>query len=388
MFSFKAYVWDELVYIGDRAYKTNEILTACLNSVEPEEDMVTCLRELEKLLPKVQILDDDYDREDNYDRYVQQAQQLFFYVGNILRCLPPYQDLPLNRQLDHPLLFDCLNENYLHWETGDYEYDDDFSNEFGFMERRDGGNYHMYVQSFHPDTLHVQECAEDDTIFFELNQAVEKIFTQFMDVLKDLIRTKTAYADFLDNYIHDESKFLGDNAVAKRFVAYTQSVAHRHDYQRLIASSAMQMSHEVYRREDGREKLCEVYTFDSLGAFLYFDFFRGLARSYIPRRCGNCGRYFLLDAGKYSSYCPRPLEDDPDKTCRDIGARKKYDDKCKSDPIWLAYNRAYKAHYARYMKKKMTVSQFEQWSRQAVEWRTQAERGTLARAEYERLLKI
>jgi len=148
------------------------------------------------------------------------------------------------------------------------------------------------------------------------------------------------------------------------------------------------MSHEVYRRPDGKEKLCEVYTFDGLGAFLYFDFFRGLNQSHIPKRCDNCGKYFLLEAGKYSNYCERPLDGDPEKTCRAVGARKKYGDKCKTDPVWLAYNRAYKAHYARYMKKKMTIAEFEQWSWYAVELRDQAEKSTLDLAEYERLLKI
>jgi len=58
----------------------------------------------------------------------------------------------------------------------------------------------MYVQSFHPDSLDVRDCAEDETIFSGLNQAMEKIFTQFMDALKDLTRVKSAYADFLGNY--------------------------------------------------------------------------------------------------------------------------------------------------------------------------------------------
>ena len=90
---------------------------------------------------------------------------------------------------------------------------------------------------------------------------------------------------------------------------------------------------------------------------------------------------------KYSSYCERPLPDDPSRSCRDVGARKKYDDKCKTDPVWLAYNRAYKAHYARYMKKKMTVPKFEEGSRQAIQWRTQAEEGKLALDVYQRMLK-
>lgn len=29
---------------------------------------------------------------------------------------------------------------------------------------------------------------------------------------------------------------------------------------------------------------------------------------------------------------------------------------CKNEPVWQVYNRAYKQHYARYMKKKMTVA--------------------------------
>ena len=79
---------------------------------------------------------------------------------------------------------------------------------------------------------------------------------------------------------------------------------------------------------------------------------------------------------------------DESKTCRDIGSRKKYDEKCRTDPIWLAYNRAYKAHYARYMKKKMTAAQFERWSRYAEELRDMAEQGEVDLEDYRRNLKL
>lgn len=220
MFEFKAYIWGSQVYIGDRAYKTNEILTECLNACESKDAMLSHLHDLEKLLPKVQILDDAYDRETNYDSYVQRAQQVFFYIGNILQHLPPYKDLPLRNKLDHPLLFDCLNANYCHWETGDYDDDADCSNAYGFVEKNDSGYYHMYVQSFHPDPLDIRNCAEDDSIFFALNREVEKLFHQFTGILKDLIRAKTAYADFLDNYIHSKGKFLRDEETAACFAAY------------------------------------------------------------------------------------------------------------------------------------------------------------------------
>ncbi len=49
----------------------------------------------------------------------------------------------------------------------------------------------------------------------------------------------------------------------------------------------------------------------------------------------------------------------------------------KTDLFWIPYNRAYKAHYARYLKKKMITTQFEQWSLYALVLREQAEIRTL-----------
>ena len=132
---------------------------------------------------------------------------------------------------------------------------------------------------------------------------------------------------------------------------------------------------------------CAGYDFDRLGAFLYEDFFRGLKEHYLPKQCSNCGRWFLLDAGIYSDYCEHPLADDESKTCRIVSARKKYDTKCREDPVWNIYNKAYKAHYARIAKKKMTKPEFEAWSRYAVKLREQAERNEISFEEYVRTIK-
>ena len=43
--------------------------------------------------------------------------------------------------------------------------------------------------------------------------------------------------------------------------------------------------------------IAERMVFDSLGAFLHVDFFRGLMHGNAPRRCHNCGRFFLLTGG-------------------------------------------------------------------------------------------
>lgn len=394
MFEFKASFWDEKVYIEGRAYRNNDILTACLNL--PVENLQQILENLQLLRREVQLQEDGgWDFCEQYDGNVQRAQDLLHQVSSLAKKVPPYSGLHLGPEWDVQRLFDCLNEHF-YWESGiDLlgvelgTYSEDFVNGLGFIYKSESGNYIFYNDHFYPSMEDL-----DDSLsglipqIEECNEAVRQLFDEYITFVKDLIRAQTEYADLLDRYIHTQRRFLTDTETAVCFVRYLRGADERKVVERVRSSGTMKMSHEVCRRDDGQERLCETYNFDSLGSFLYLDFFRGLGRSYLPRRCDNCGRYFLLPAGKYSSYCEWPLKDDPSKTCRDVGARKRYDDKCKNDPIWLAYNRAYKAHYARYMKKKMTTAQFEQWSRYAVELRDKAETGTLEQAEYERLLKI
>jgi len=60
----------------------------------------------------------------------------------------------------------------------------------------------------------------------------------------------------------------------------------------------------------------------------------------LPRRCGNCGRWFLLEGGRYAG-------------CGD---------KCRTDPVRLICNLAYKTHCASYLKKQMSAfSPFSAW---------------------------
>lgn len=396
MFGFKAYFWNEEVYIQGHKYRSNEILTSCLNlSTDALHDYLESLKELRL---KVQLKEGGGEYFcAHYDEYVQQAQSLFYKVGAFAKQIPLYHDLRLDAKLDSPVLFDYLN-SFFYWEDGidhtgyfddEEPPDDDFCNEYGFMTRDNKGNSILYRQHFVP---HVDDLNSDDPdivlLLCQANEMIRKIFDQYIAFVQDLIRVQTAYSQLLDSYIHRDRKFLSDSETAERFIQYLHDTETRSALHRVRSSDQMKMSYDVYRRKDGTERLCEVYDFDNLGVFLYIDFFRGLSRGYLPRRCDNCGRYFLLTAGKYSNYCERPLKDDPSKICRDIGSRKRYDDKCKNDPVWLAYNRAYKAHYARYMKKKMTTAQFEQWSRYAVELREQVSAGQIEQAEYERILKI
>ena len=107
----------------------------------------------------------------------------------------------------------------------------------------------------------------------------------------------------------------------------------------------------------------------------------------LPYDMQNCGSYFLLDGGKFTQYCANPIKGTNGSTCRSVGARQRYADKCKSDPILGTYEKAYKAHYARVMKKKMTKLEFSKWVPYAQELKQKAYDCELEYEEYRKLIR-
>ena len=375
MFSFKAYFWNNDVYINEKnKYAANEILTAYLNTnyLSKAEDY---LYELKNLRRKLLISEDmDYSYYEHYNDNVKDALFVFGKINTWLQKLPPY-----NKILPLPIktLEDVLNENSIVFEDGiesDTGYDSitwDTVTETGYGEQLDNGNFTIHITKFilqeryisDEYDAHMQEYAA------ELNSGIEKFFDGYIEFLKSYISVHKVFAPFVSEYLNSEKRFLKDNEVAAVFKKFVNEYGKPFGNIQCIMNT---FSYTVLTDLYGKPMLCEKISFADLKSFLFYDLFSGIKRNYIPNKCNHCGRFFLIRAGKYYSYCDCTLKDEPDKTCRDVGSRRCYDDKCKSDPVWQTYNRAYKAHYARYMKKKMTVSEFEEWSRFASDIRDKA----------------
>ena len=108
----------------------------------------------------------------------------------------------------------------------------------------------------------------------------------------------------------------------------------------------------------------------------------GLQKGFVPKRCANCGRWFLQKPGATFAYCAGPAPEDPGKTCREIGAASSFKDKVANNEVWQVQQRAYKKYYARTMRKDMTKAEFEAWTRDA-EQKRDAALEPYARAESE-----
>ena len=204
--------------------------------------------------------------------------------------------------------------------------------------------------------------AEDMDRVLQFDAGLKALIAEHQTFLEDLLRVQQVFAPFLER-VHHRSEFLSNEetaAVLDAFMRDTDKLIHSYD--KLKPSGTMTMTYQVLHDND-HPVLCEQYHFTTIGAFLYVELFKGLQNHYLPKRCGYCGRYFLLESAYYSDYCTREVEDMNGKRCRDLGHRKKYADKIKNDPVWLTYSRAYKAHYARFLKKKRRSSRSGQTMR-------------------------
>ncbi len=122
----------------------------------------------------------------------------------------------------------------------------------------------------------------------------------------------------------------------------------------------------------GDAEVVEKMYFDRLADFVYVEFMKGLQKGYIPKRCRNCGQWFLQTPGPTFSYCSELAPGETEKTCRDIGATASFSAKVKNNDVWQIHQRAYKKYYARVLKKAMTKAEFEVWARDAEQIRDRA----------------
>ena len=385
MFSFKAYFFNHDVYINEKnKYAAGEILTAYLNSNFYDEIINwSMIGELKRLNSYLLLNDDmDYELHSEYNSNVYKAMSIIERIHHKLKNLPPYNKII---KPDYMKLDDLINKYDIFFEDGLDDYDEEItwetSTKYGTGEINDKGHGVLRLHTFCPDDLEdIRKYDKEWTeLLYKFHDALNDYFNQYIVFLESYKTVFEIFKPFIDDFLHHKETYLTASELAKVFDEYNK----KHG----INFTKIQCHMNSFRYKSlvdlsGNSILCEEIKFENLQSFLYFDFFNGIRNNYIPNKCKNCGKYFLILGGKYFSYCDRKLKEDPTKTCRDVGSRRRYGDKCKNDPIWQTYNRAYKAHYARYMKKKMTISEFEEWSRFASKIRDKTISGEIPFDEY------
>lgn len=143
----------------------------------------------------------------------------------------------------------------------------------------------------------------------------------------------------------------------------------------------------MHPTEEGAVFIAEKATFGTLMGFLQTEFYRGLAMGNAPRRCHNCGRYFLLTAGYNTCYCNNIAPGETVRTCRTVGAhRKETQGKGNRTPAQKEYDRTYNRLKVRKQRGKISRDEWNAAVAKAQELVVRSERGDLTDEDLKRLL--
>ena len=145
-----------------------------------------------------------------------------------------------------------------------------------------------------------------------------------------------------------------------------------------VDAPQVDIQYEVLDLPGQEPVLVEKISFSRLRDFVYVECMRGMQKGFVPKRCANCGRWFLQRPGATFAYCDGVAPGETERSCREIGAISNFREKVKNSEIWQLHQRAYKKYFARTRKGTMSRAEFEIWSREAEQLRDRA------LAEYDR----
>lgn len=111
----------------------------------------------------------------------------------------------------------------------------------------------------------------------------------------------------------------------------------------------------------------DVYELDSTEEQIRFELFKIIQNNIIIKKCTNCGQLFIPDKTD-QLYCTN-LYNDTEKTCKELGALIKRNEKVKNSKILKEYNREYKRMYGIHYNhnKEFKEKKFKEWSKKARE---------------------
>lgn len=329
------------VFVNGKTFSLGQCTTDILNL--DDEVLVELDRRIENLIPAVKNL-----IQEKTDSAACSAQELLCAVWNLLFSFPVYRDLNMDTWTANNL-FPLLLSNPEKW----VEVQDAASEGHAMFQKLLEG------LEYFPESLR--------TFRGQVTGMLELYFEPLAR------RSADTYAEAFARYYGEMKSvegIFGEGPFEQSFPTENRFVP------------------MVHPTEKGRMLLAERAQFSYLTHFLYTDFYRGLMAGNAPRRCHNCGTYFLLTAGYNTCYCNNLAPGETARTCRKVGAHKKEaQERVTATPAQKEYAKAYDRLKARKQRGKITVDEWNTAVVKAQDLKDQAEHGELSDEELRRQLE-
>ena len=332
---FTVFFYDDHVFIGGKEYPIGQ---CCVDVVNLDE---TILKEIDRrvweFIPAARTL-----LTEKTDSAAALAQEKLNAVWDIVFTLPVYRDLNMDEACNYHT-FRRLMADKDRWAQ--------------VQDPASAGH------TLYQEMLAGLACFTDDLRNFR--QQITGMAERYFEPLKR--RNSGAYAD-----------------AYSRFYAQMLLASARLFHEDFDQSFPMEVSFVpmMHRTEQDTMFIAEKATFSNLTDFLRTEFYRGLAKGNAPRRCHNCGRYFLLTEGYNTCYCNNIAPGETNRTCRKVGAhRKEAQGKTNRTPAQREYDRAYNRLKVRKQRRKISTDEWNAAVAAAQNLVAQSERGELTDEE-------
>lgn len=336
---FSVIFWDDNVLIGGASHPLGQITTDVLNLNEQ------ILQDAENLI-SVFLIEAHSFLEQKKDSVVFPLQEKLNAVWDVVFTLPFYRELPMDEQTSRNLFPMLLSDNEKRNEA--------------LTEGTEGNKMlHEFISrlEYFPESLRNfrgQVSGMLDLYFGQLTHRSSATYA-------------AAYSRYFRDMVSAGPLFFGE-------IDFEQSF-----------SIQLKFTPLHHPSDKGTPILGEELEFSALSHFLYTDFYRGLIAGNAPRRCHNCGRYFLLNRGYNTCYCNNIAPREIEKTCRKVGAHKKAQDHSSANPAQIEYRKVYNRLKTRKNRGKISIDEWNTTVARALALKDRADRGEITEIELKQL---
>ena len=123
------------------------------------------------------------------------------------------------------------------------------------------------------------------------------------------------------------------------------------------------------------------YACKSIFEMLNLEFTKMLENNISFKKCGRCGKYFIMKGNYNTEFCDR-VQDGETNTCQNLAAQENYKNKIKDNAAWNAYNKYYKRYFARTKVGTIKPPVFKKWNYEAIYKRDDCSDGKLPLDEF------
>lgn len=338
---FAVFFYGDHIFIEGKEYPIGQSVVDILN-LDDELLVEINRRMLDFILSLLEALDEDAEE------MIQPVQEKLAYAWELVSALPVYRDLKIDWGIAHHVIQDIFSNRDL-WLQIRSENSE---------ERREFDERFRRVISV-------------GQILQGFRRQVELMVEGYFEPLPS--RNADAYAEGYFRFYQDMATLDEENDDEQGIsLSYSVEV----NFVPMLSPS-----------EAGKLILAEQARFHELLDFLEVEFYRALAQGNVPRRCHNCGKYFLLTSGYDIRYCNNIAPGETERTCRKVGAhRKEAQGRANRTPAQKEYARTYTRLKQRKVRKKISTDEWNAAMAKAQALLEQSERGELTDEELKQKL--